>query len=58
MLVRFLVEVKRPGQHIFLKVSREGYADRGHPACCVRELYALETRSVSTLADSFDSGNS
>jgi hypothetical protein len=26
---------KRPGQHIFLKVSREGYAGRGHPACCV-----------------------
>ncbi len=25
---------------MFLKVSREGYVDRGHPACCVYRLYA------------------
>ena len=31
---------------MFLKVSREGYVDRGHPACCVASLYAHRT-SVS-----------
>jgi hypothetical protein len=33
----------RPGRCIILKVSREGYNDRGHPACRVwRPTYACQ----------------
>lgn len=37
---------------MFLKVSREGYVDRGHPACCVRTLYVrITTVSVRSRTD-------
>ena len=48
---------KRPGRHIILKVSREGYAGAGHPACCCLTLCSWPN-IVSTFADTHVCGNS